>query len=134
MKKYYIILAIAFLALGSILWWWRSKPLVPDKQPVPSEVQTKFETQKDEKGSVKISVTPQNPAEGVFSLVLDTHSVELTDDLTQVSVLKSDGKREYRPLKWEGSPPGGHHREGTLYFGPLSPVTRRLELIIKGVG
>lgn len=96
-----------------------------------------LEKQSREAGGVTVSVTPQNVSTGEpvwsFWLAFDTHSVELGQDPVQVSVLVADGK-EYAPVVWEGSPPGGHHREGTLKFTAVSPRPRNIELIIRDVG
>lgn len=60
-------------------------------------------------------------AELEFAVVLDTHSADLDDDLTQTARLIVDG-REFPPARWTGAAPGGHHREGKLSFAlPLQP-------------
>jgi hypothetical protein len=75
---------------------------------------------------VTMKVTPKGVAPGAaeweFTVVLDTHSRELDDDLAKSSVLVADGI-ELRPIGWSGAPPGGHHREGVLRFAaPTAPV------------
>ena len=64
----------------------------------------------------------------------DTHSEELSEDLVAVSELLDDQGKAYKPTSWDGSPPGGHHRNGVLKFNPISPKPRSLELKIKNVG
>lgn len=89
-----------------------------------------------EGGGVTVSVTPQSLAEGElwsFKVVFDTHTVELSQDPAQISVLIAGGK-EYAPLAWEGDPSGGHHRAGTLKFPAVSPRPENIELTIKAVG
>lgn len=88
-----------------------------------------------EGGGVTVSATPQSLAEGElwsFKVVFDTHTVELSEDPAQISVLIAGGN-EYAPLAWEGDPSGGHHRAGTLKFSAVSPRPKNVELIIKGV-
>jgi hypothetical protein len=50
-----------------------------------------------------------------FQMKIDTHQGALSFDLTEVSTLVVGGTA-YEPLSWEGSPPGGHHRSGELFF------------------
>ena len=45
-----------------------------------------------------------------FEIVLDTHSEELGDDLLKSAVLVDGEGRQYKPTRWDGAAPGGHHR------------------------
>jgi hypothetical protein len=95
-----------------------------------------LEAQTHEGGGVTVTATPQSLGEGEpwsFQLAFDTHSVDLSQDPAQISVLTADGK-EYVPLAWEGDPPGGHHRKGTVKFPAISPRPKNVELTIEGVG
>lgn len=104
-----------------------------------SQVQTSgsgLAEQTREGGGVTVSATPQSLGEGEpwsFQVVFDTHTVELSQDPAQISVLIADGK-EYVPLAWEGDPSGGHHRAGILKFPAVSPRPKNVELTIKEVG
>ena len=69
-----------------------------------------------------------------FEVVFDTHTQALTDDLEKTVVLVADGGATYPPVKWQGDPPGGHHRKGTLQFSAVSPVPASIELQIKRAG
>ena len=96
-------------------------------------------TRSSNERSVKVQVTPLNPAGGEtldFRVVLDTHSVALDYDLAKISVLRDDRGNAYRPSSWQG-PGGGHHVEGVLRFAQrreiLSPRPTYLELQIDGV-
>jgi hypothetical protein len=83
---------------------------------------------------VTIQVTPKPAGSGSgrweFSVVLDTHSADLNDDLMQSAVLATDDGRTLRPVNWTGSPPGGHHRKGALAFDVPAPPPGALELRI----
>ena len=83
---------------------------------------------------IKIIVTPQNLTEKSqpwdFAVKLETHTHPLNDDLAKVSVLIVDGK-QHPPLAWEGAPPGGHHRQGTLRFNAINPPPVAVELQIR---
>jgi hypothetical protein len=95
-------------------------------------------TQKNSAGGVTVAITPQNIAAGAkswdFKVVLDTHSAELKDDLAKSAVLLVDGGGSYAPTAWQGDPPGGHHREGTLRFNAITPQPKAIELQIQRPG
>lgn len=67
----------------------------------------------------------------VFSVVMDTHSEELSADLASTSVLAVDGV-EWTEATWSGDPPGGHHREGELIFEASGPAAGSAVLTIGG--
>ncbi len=94
--------------------------------------------QRNNVGGVTVTVTPQNLAAGAkswdFKVVFDTHSAELKDDVTKSAVLVVEGGASYAPTAWQGDPPGGHHREGTLKFNAISPQPRAIELQIQRAG
>lgn len=94
--------------------------------------------QRSSAGGVTVVVTPQNLAVSAkswdFKVVLDTHSAELKDDLAKSAVLVVDGGGSYTPTAWQGDPPGGHHREGTLKFNAISPRPKTIELQIGRAG
>jgi len=68
-----------------------------------------------------------------FDVSMNTHQGSLDLDLTKISFLEDDKGNMYQPLSWEGSPPGGHHRSGTLGFPRLREKTKFIKLIIKSV-
>jgi hypothetical protein len=68
-----------------------------------------------------------------FDVSINTHQGSLDFDLTKISYLEDDKGNIYQPLSWEGSPPGGHHRSGTLSFPRLSEKTKFIKLTIKNV-
>ena len=93
-------------------------------------------TQTSSQSGVTVKITPRTLAAGTweFEVVFDTHSQELTDDLGKTAVLISDARASYSPVKWQGDPPGGHHRKGVLEFKPVSPMPAAIELQIKRSG
>lgn len=68
-----------------------------------------------------------------FAITLETHTQPLDDDLVNGATLLADGK-PYRPVGWEGSPPGGHHRKGVLSFAVVTPQPQVLELQMRRTG
>lgn len=95
-----------------------------------------FERKTSSGGSVDVGVTPLllNIGESiVFEIAMNTHSVDLRDDMTKITFLRDDAGKEYTPIAWEGSAPGGHHRTGKLKFEPLANKPKYVELVIKGL-
>lgn len=93
-----------------------------------------WESRIDTQGTVTVKVTPielsSKVTEWKFDVGLNTHSLELDQDMTKVAVLIDDKGNEYKPVAWEGAPVGGHHREGILTFGPIAPLPKSVELKI----
>lgn len=97
-------------------------------------------TQINDERSVVVEVTPLNLGTSDptldFQVALNTHSVELGYDLTELAVLRDDRGNEYRPAAWDGSQ-GGHHVRGVLRFDGQSdivkPGLKSLELELKGI-
>jgi hypothetical protein len=94
--------------------------------------------QKSDHNGVTITITPRNVTAGTkawnFGVSMDTHSQELSDDLTKSAALVDEKGREYRPIAWEGAKPGGHHRSGVLKFAPIDPPPQSLELRLQRRG
>ncbi len=98
----------------------------------------------DDQRSVVVEVTPLNldgSGETLdFQVLLNTHTVELNYDLTQIAVLRDDRGNEYRPVAWQG-PTGGHHVSGLLQFAPAGDILQlrpegaptTLELELQGI-
>ncbi|OGG23993.1 hypothetical protein A3A79_02240 [Candidatus Gottesmanbacteria bacterium RIFCSPLOWO2_01_FULL_43_11b] len=88
--------------------------------PANSQTQSKYETKEHEGGNVTVSVTPLTIKPGFpasFDVAFETHSVDLAFDVEQIATLTDSVGTVYTAY-WEGSPPGGHHRSGTLRFTP----------------
>ncbi len=87
---------------------------------------------------VTVTVTPQNISREAksweFKIVLETHSTDLSDDLTKSAALIDEKGMRYVPTGWEGAGPGGHHRAGVLRFKPISPQPQAMELRITRTG
>jgi hypothetical protein len=83
--------------------------------------------------TVKVTYLAQTEHESRFSVVLDTHSVNLDAyDLKDLSILRDDVGMVLQPTDIENKG-SGHHREAILTFP--RPSTRRqwLELVIKDI-
>lgn len=126
------VMAAAFFA-GRIFW-----PSVNTATETGETVtQNNFAPQTNDGGAVSIKITPQNSLNSnvwEFAVVFDTHSVELSEDPTKISLLIDGSGKEYEPIAWEGDAPGGHHRQGILKFNSLIPTPDAIKLKIIGVG
>lgn len=90
-----------------------------------------FTTMMSNEDAVEVSVTPVFTKDSWdFEVQLDTHSVELAYDLQEVATLVDDNGNVYKPLAWEGDPPGGHHLGGVLKFKPIVSQTKSITLNI----
>lgn len=127
-----VIVLIAVITLYFVFGNYKD----PELAPLASET-SRWATVTDEQAEVTVEVTPLNmdePSnEWVFDIVMSTHSVELDQDLLKASGIVDDGGKEYSPLRWEG-PIGGHHVEGQLFFTPIKPFPKSIDLKISGIG
>ncbi len=95
-----------------------------------------FEAQTSNANAVRVDVRPIQLAAGktaIFEVRMNTHSVDLSYDMAKACVLQDDSGKKYQAVKWEGSPPGGHHRTGKLEFPRLEGTPKSVKLIIKDV-
>jgi len=128
-SKLVLVAALLILPLLAVIG-----VLQPDGDPKPSNI---LETRENSEGDVSVFVTPRGDLVSDpiwnFEVTLNTHSVELLQDLAEVSDLVA-GAESYSPIAWEGDASGGHHRSGILKFAPISPLPKEIELIISGIG
>lgn len=96
----------------------------------------------DEQGAVVVEVTPINlnsPGDTIdFDVAMNTHSVDLSMDLTGLATLTTGAGRTVQASTWTGGQ-GGHHVRGTLSFPasldgkPLLEDVTTLTLTIRDV-
>lgn len=101
-----------------------------------SKTESPYAAQTVEGGSVAVKATPlkmQVNAPLEFEIAMDTHSVELADDMLKAVVLRDDNGMEFAPTTWDGPGAGGHHREGKIKFAPLTMSTKTLTLVVKNI-
>ena len=96
-----------------------------------------YGTRERSEENVTVSVTPQTltgNAKPSFYIEFETHSVELDFDVSAITTLVDDRENSFGQATWEGSPPGGHHRKGTLSFANnLSKSTKNVTLTFKDI-
>lgn len=87
---------------------------------------------------VMVRVTPSRFAPDAatwdFEMVFESHTASLTGDPAQFTVLLDPQGRTHAALRWDGDPPGSHHRKGVLRFKPIRPVPASVTLKIHGIG
>jgi hypothetical protein len=95
-------------------------------------------TQTSNQGGIVVRITPgrfaPEAATWDFQVVFETHTAQLTGDPAQFAVLLDPQGRTHAALRWDGDPPGGHHRKGVLRFKPLRPTPGSVTLKMRGVG
>jgi hypothetical protein len=96
------------------------------------------EQQMSNQGGVVVRVTPgrfaPDAATWDFQVVFETHVAPLTGDPAQFMVLLDPQGRTHAALRWDGDPPGSHHRKGVLRFKPIRPAPATVTLKIRGIG
>ena len=95
-----------------------------------------YERKSNRENMVRVDVVPLQLASGKsvkFEVRMNSHSGDLGQDMMIVSTLKDDQGREYRPMRWKGSPPGGHHRNGILEFPTLAGKSESVTLVIRDI-
>jgi len=85
----------------------------------PTQVSGAAPARTDNQGAVTLVVTPLNlgnPGATLdFDVAMNTHSVDLSMDLTTLATLTTDTGRAVQAIRWD-APQGGHHVEGELSF------------------
>lgn len=131
------------LALGLLLYFvfFNQTPQQNEtvtEQPLSGTSQGQWETKTDNQPPVSVKVTPVEFGKDAvlwkFDIAFDTHSGSLDEDPIKVIMLSDDKGNTYQPIRWEGSEPGGHHREGILVFEAVNPLPSYVELKIINVG
>src|SRR5512143_1338313 len=88
-------------------------------------------TRVDEQGMVVVEVTPEDfkaaSSRLEFEVAMNTHSVDLSMDLSQLATLTTDTGVSVQANGWD-APGGGHHVSGKLSF----PATKDGKSVLEG--
>src|SRR3989338_8490175 len=142
MSKKNTILLIVLIAIVLVFFIQRSgneKSAVTDLKTdstVSAQTDDILASQENEGGNVTVTAQPEVLKIGqkpTFKLEFNTHSVDLSFDIAKQSFLTDDKGNKLEGSTWNGSPPGGHHREGTLIFNDPLSETKYAEFIIKEI-
>ncbi len=84
-------------------------------------------------GEVEIDVEPEQlgktEANNIFTVALNTHSVELDFDFTNIITLEDNLGNTYQALEWTGNS-GWHHVSGDIIFPPLNKDANAVTLTV----
>lgn len=108
---------------------------IADQSIQQESTQKTLETKTDDQASVNVVITPLefSREQWKFDVGMNTHSVELDQDMTKVVTLIDDQGKEYKPVAWDG-PTSGHHREGVLTFSTINQKPKSIELRMVEIG
>lgn len=123
----YILLLIVFALLGFVLYT-QFATTSTEKQKIP------WKQIVDEKDGITIEVQPtklSHEENSEFTVVFTTHQGSLDFDPAKISILQDNNGQNYQPITWEGSPTGGHHRNGKLTFPKIKDNAMEVKLLIK---
>ncbi len=120
------LFAVSLALAGTLAACGDSSSSAPSSAALPTQTLTA--------GDVEVIVTPTrlDDSGATFSIVLDTHSGDLSVDLTTSGILDVGGT-EWTVERWTGDGPGGHHREGELGFTAKGPAKGTASLTIAGL-
>ena len=127
-----IILAVLFATRFPIN---NEKVTLQENNPTQKILKT-YSPRENEGGEVTVIVTPQRlevDKQPKFQIVFDTHSVNLDFDVGELAMLIDDKGNKYTNPVWEGSPPGGHHRSGSVSFREPLIETSQVKLVMQNI-
>jgi hypothetical protein len=106
-------------------------PAAPSAPTAPAEIRAGIDpfasgdglTRIDDQGAIVVEVAPANVDAAAtqleFTVVLNTHSIDLSMDLASRATITTDTGLSVEAELWD-APLGGHHTSGRLIF-PLAP-------------
>lgn len=91
-------------------------------------------TKIDQQQNVEVEVTPRlSENQTAFEIKFTTHQGDLDFEIDRIATLTDSTGKKLNPIKWDGSPPGGHHRSGTLYFESVAEQASTIALTLSNV-
>jgi len=125
-RRHIQLIALAIVTVGTLVGCSNSSSSDSTSAVLPAQT--------IQSGEVEVVITPTqlDDSGATFSISLDTHSADLSIDLTNSSVLEVDGT-QWTAVSWTGDGPDGHHRSGELRFSAQGPPTGTAILTIVGL-
>ncbi len=136
MKRVLAAVVVASIAGAGISFALAGMGMAEQVAESPAAKTFDLDSQKNAARGVAVEVEPIDFVLGEparFEITMNTHAGSLDTDLATNAALVDDKGTAYQPTKWEGSPPGGHHRTGTLVFPALGADTQSIKLTLKGI-
>ncbi|MDP3882929.1 MAG: hypothetical protein Q8Q48_02650 [Candidatus Staskawiczbacteria bacterium] len=90
-----------------------------------------LQSQSGSQNGITFDISPVLSSQFEFDITITTHSGSLDFDLAKVSFFTDGNGNTYYPIEWQGSPPGGHHRTGTLIFSRPNSSVETVKLSIE---
>lgn len=144
MKKnliiFFVLLSLSFVLLANKKTGKTQENSLAQMQSEPkvlSEMNQKniYQPQAKTFGAVQVEVTPKQlrpEKEAIFSLSLNTHSVDLSYDYLEIANLTDEQGNSYKAVSWGGEN-GGHHLTGDLTFESLNETAASVTLKLSGI-
>lgn len=137
MRRFLVVVAVLGLALVAVSC---GSDTATTSSPPPSEPSTEAPTSSPlatrtvEAGAVTVKIDPVrlDAAGAEFKVSFDTHSVNLDFDVARNATLTVAGA-PWAGATWSGDGPSGHHRTGTIRFGPSGPAEGAAVLSLGGL-
>lgn len=133
MKKYILIVMLFILGLYLIQNRQKNVEVVSIPPVVTNSPMAKINVEE----GIEIEVVPKASSDKKtwnFRITITTHEGSLDQDLATGSLLKNEKDDLISPLGWEGTSPGGHHREGVLNFPAFLEEPKTVTLKLSGFG
>jgi len=126
-RRLVLLVAAALVTMGATGWWIFGRAAGQGSPPG-------LGTRTVQAGAVEVRMTALtlDRSGAVFAVKLDTHTVALDLDVAGAAQLRVKGSTT-SDASWDGSGPGGHHREGRLRFTTPVPAGAEVELRITGL-
>lgn len=97
---------------------------------------TEYQTQTDSQAAVTVDVMPKKlgirEEKNIFTVSLNTHSVELNFDFIKIMILEDDLGNLYPAIEWTGNS-GEHHINGDIVFSKINKQANSVELQINSI-
>lgn len=130
------IVIAAFIIVVGAAWLISSPDSRANGSTAVSESKSGISTQTSDENGMTVAVTPQSQGNGQwqFNVAINNHTQGVTQDMVDVSSLADQNGTTYRPTKWIGDPPGGHHRSGSLRFDSVPRNVTGFTLTLRELG
>lgn len=132
-----VVIAAFFVVVGSVFFFTSRTGQVQSRISSGANLSASAgtttaeeQTMTNAEGGMTVDVTPQRNADGSwdFAVAVNNHVQDVTQDMIAASSLTVASGNIVKPIAWEGDPPGGHHRSGTLKFDTLSAPPKTLTI------